>query len=145
MYREPIGEISVLHNGQDSWTNRTLKVNEVLPLEPAGRSFHITAEVSIPEGAKLTFNIRGVPVILTSKTLESGHRPTAVQDTIKTVTILVDRASIEVFANHGEISSTRFVLPSDNGLSVKAEGGVVNLQSLIVSPLNSAWKKEAQR
>ena len=145
VYREPIGEISVLHNGQDSWTNRTLKVNEVLPLEPAGRSFHITAEVSIPEGAKLTFNIRGVPVILTSKTLESGHRPTAVQDTIKTVTILVDRASIEVFANHGEISSTRFVLPSDNGLSVKAEGGVVNLQSLIVSPLNSAWKKEAQR
>jgi hypothetical protein len=44
------------------------------------------------------------------------------------------------FVNQGEISSTRFVLPSENGLSIKAEGGTVNLQSLNVYPLNSAWK-----
>ena len=36
---------------------------------------------------------------------------------------LVDRTSIEAFANDGEVSSTRYVLPKGNGLSVKAEGG----------------------
>jgi sucrose-6-phosphate hydrolase SacC (GH32 family) len=119
--------------------NRTLKANEELPLEPAGRLFHIKAEVSIPEGARLTFNIRGVPLVLTSETIESGTRPAAVTGRVRTVEILVDRASIEAFVNGGEISSTRFVLPSENGLSVKAEGASVVIQSLIVYSLTSAW------
>jgi sucrose-6-phosphate hydrolase SacC (GH32 family) len=96
--------------------------------------------VSIPEGAKLTFNIRGVPLILTSKTIESGATPAPVADQIKSVDILVDRTSIEAFVNQGEISSTRFVLPKENGLSLKAEGGSVSIQSLTVNTLNSAWK-----
>jgi len=111
-----------------------------LPLEPSGRLFHIRAEVNIPPGARLTFNIRGVPVILTSKTVESGTSPASVFDQIKTVEILVDRTSIETFVNQGEISATRFVLPHENGLSVKAEGGSVTLQILTVYQLNSAWK-----
>jgi fructan beta-fructosidase len=139
IFREPVREIALLHNGQDRWTNRILKANEVLPLEPSGRLFHVRAEIDIPEGAKLTFNIRGVTVILTSKTVESGGRPASVASRIKTVEILVDRASIEAFVNQGEISSTRFVLPKENGLSVKAEGGGVSIQSLTVWPLNSAW------
>jgi sucrose-6-phosphate hydrolase SacC (GH32 family) len=142
IFRQPIREIVSLHNGQDKWTNRVLKANEVLRLEPSGQLFHVQAEVTIPEGAKLTFNIRGIPVILTSKTIASGSSPAPVVDRIKTVEILVDRASIEAFVNHGEISSTRFVLPKENGLSVKAEGGAVAIQSLTVCPLKSAWTSD---
>ena len=140
VFRKPISEIALLHNGVHTWTNRTLQVNQVLPLESAGQLFHVRAEVNIPAGAKLIFNIRGVPVILTSKTVESGSSPASVYDQIKTVELLVDRASIETFVNQGEISSTRFVLPNENGLSVKAESGLVTIQSLTVYPLNSAWK-----
>ena len=139
IFRQPVQEITHLHQGPDTWTNRTLKANQVLPLEPAGRLFHIQAEVNIPEGVKLTFNLRGIPLVLTSKTIESGTRPTPVADQIKTVEILLDRASIEAFVNEGEISSTRFVLPKENGLSVKAEGGSVRIKSLTVWHLNSAW------
>jgi hypothetical protein len=117
-----------------------LNANDVLPLEPSGRLFHIRAEVTIPPGARLIFNIRGVPVILTSKTVESGTSPASVFDQIKTVEILVDRTSIETFVNQGEISATRFVLPHENGLSVKAEGGSVTIRVLTVYQLNSAWK-----
>jgi len=42
--------------------------------------------------------------------------------------------------NQGEISSTRFVLPNENGMSVKAEGGPATIESLTVYSLNSAWK-----
>ena len=140
LFREPIREIALLHRDQDTWTNRTLRADETLPLEPSGRLFHIKAAVNIPEGARLTFNIRGIPVILTAHTIESGTSPASVQDQIKTVEILVDRTSIETFVNQGEISSTRFVLPSENGLSIKVEGGSVTLQSLTVYQLNSAWK-----
>ncbi|MDR3459614.1 MAG: glycoside hydrolase family 32 protein [Verrucomicrobiae bacterium] len=140
VFRAPIREIALLHHGQDTWTNRTLNAGQVLPLEPAGRLFHLRAELNIPVGARLTFNIRGVPVILTSQTVESGNSPASVMDHIQTVEILVDRASIETFVNQGEISSTRFVLPNENGLSAKAEGGSVTIQSLTIYPLNSAWK-----
>jgi fructan beta-fructosidase len=138
LFREPIREIALLHNGHDTWTNRVLQANEVLPLEPVGQLFHILAEVSIQKGARLTFNIRGVPLVLTSKTFESGGSHAGVLEQIKTVEILVDRTSIEAFVNRGQISSTRFVLPEENGLSLKAEGGSVTVQSLIVYPLNSA-------
>jgi levanase/fructan beta-fructosidase len=143
IFRKPVREIALLHNGQDSWTNRSLTAGQVLPLEPSGRLFHLQAEVSIPAGARLIFNLRGVPVILTSQTVQSGNRPASVFDRVKSVEILLDRASIETFVNQGEVSSTRFVLPAENGLSLKAEGGPVTIQSLTVFPLNSAWQDGA--
>jgi levanase/fructan beta-fructosidase len=139
VFREPIRELALLHDGQDAWTNRMLKADNQLSLEPSGRLFHISAGVSIPEGAKLTFNIRGFPVVFTSKTIKSGTKQASVADQIKTIEILVDRASVEVFVNRGEISLTKFVLFKENGLSLRAEGGSIALPSLTVYPLRSAW------
>ncbi len=139
IFRRPIPEISRLHDGEDVWTNRTLQADQTLPLEPAGQLFHLKAEVEISEGAKLIFKIRGASVTLTQKTLESDNVPASVGGQIQTVEILVDRASIEVFVNDGEISSTRFFLPGENGLSVKAENGSARIKSLTVFPLKSAW------
>jgi levanase/fructan beta-fructosidase len=140
IFRQPIREIALLHHGQDTWTNRLLAANAVLPLEPAGQLFHLQAEVNIPAGVKLTFNIRGIPLVLTAQSIESGAPPAAVAGQVRTVDILVDRASIEAFVNHGEVSSTRFMLPKGDGLSVKAEGGAATIQSLTIYRLNSAWK-----
>ncbi len=139
VFRKPVKEIASLHRGQDRWANRTLGKDQTLRLEPSGQLFHLEAEVSIPEGAKLTFNLRGVQVVLTSKTIASGHAPAAVQGQIKKVEVLVDRTSVETYVNDGEVSSTRYVLPKGSGLSVKAEDGAVTIHSLTVYPLNSAW------
>ena len=97
------------------------------------------AEVEIPDGARLIFDLRGIPVVLAARTLESGHPPATVQDRLRKVEILVDRTSIESFVNDGEISSTRFAIPKASGLSVKAEGGAVTLHSLTLFRLDSAW------
>ena len=88
----------------------------------------------------MTFNIRGAPVVLTSRILRCGNTPATMADPIKTVELLVDRASIEVFVNRGEVSLTKFVLFKENGLSLKAKGGPVVIESLTVYPLGSAWK-----
>ena len=144
IYRKPIAEIAKLQNGGDSWINRTLSKDQTLPLEPSGQQYRIQAEVSIPDGAKLVFNLRGVTVVLSAKTLESGHAPATVQSEIRKVEFLVDRTSVEAYVNDGELSSTRFVLPSRSGLSVKAEGGPVVIRSLVVHPLQSAWPDRVQ-
>ena len=142
VFRKPIQEIAKLHRGADTWTNRTLTANQSLRLAPAGQLFHVAADVEIPDGAKLTFSLRGIPVVLTATTIESGHKPAAVQDRVRKVELLVDRTSIEAFVNSGEVSSTRYVLPKGNGLSVKSEGGTVRIGSIIVHSLNSAWPPE---
>ena len=139
VFRQPIAEIAKLHRSKDEWSGRTLAANQILRLAPAGQLFHLVAEVGIPDGARLIFDLRGIPVVLTSRTLESGHPPATVQDRIRKVQILVDRTSIEAFVNDGEISSTRFALPKASGLSVKAEGGAVTLHSLTLFRLDSAW------
>lgn len=144
VFRNPIKEIASLHNGEDHWTDRTLGKDQTLRLAPSGQLFRIKAEVSIPEGARLIFNLRGIPVVFTSKTIESGHHPAPVQDQVKKVEILVDRTSIETFVNQGEVSSTRYALAKASGLSVKAEGGPVTIQSLTVYPLNSAWPEKVE-
>ena len=139
IFRQPIAEITSLHQTPDRWQNRELKSGETLPLEPAGQLFHLQAEVNIPEGARLTFKLCGVPVVLTAKTVESGNAPVAAADQVRQVEILLDRGSVETYVNGGEISSTRYVLPGENGLSVAAEGGPVSVKSLTLFPLKSAW------
>jgi sucrose-6-phosphate hydrolase SacC (GH32 family) len=140
VYRKPIAEITSLHQTPDTWMNRTLQANHELALEPSGRLFHIKATLDIAEGAKAIFNLRGNQVVLTAKTVQSGNPAVEVFDKVQTVEMLVDVGSIETFVNDGEISSTRFALPRENKISVKAEGGAVQLKSLEVYPLESAWR-----
>ena len=142
VFRKPIQEIAKLHHSEDGWTERTVAAGQTLRLASAGQLFHIRAEVQIPERARLVFNLRGAHVVLTAKTLESGHQPAPVQDQVQTVEFLIDRTSIETFVNEGEVSSTRFVLPKANGLSVKAEGDPVTIRRMAVYRLNSAWTAE---
>jgi hypothetical protein len=129
----------LLHEQPDTWTNRVVHDGQDLPLEPSGREYHILAAVSIPDGAKLTFNIRGVPVVLTSKTFQCGDAAGTVSGRVEKLELLTDRASIEAYVNDGEISCTRFVLPRQEGLSLKAEGAAAIIRSQAVFPLESAW------
>lgn len=140
IFRQPISELKSLEGSKKTWQNHELKSGEMLPVAAAGDSYRIQAEVSIPDGAKLTFNLRGASVVLTSKTMDGGTGPHPTEEPIRMVEILVDRASVESFANGGEISCTRYFVPGQEGLTLKAEGGEVTLRSLVVHQINSMWE-----
>jgi len=133
LFREPIREIESLQKTPQTRTDRTLKSGETLMLESSGDLF--------PAGASLTFVIRGERVIFTSAAIESGTAHGPVQDRVKAIELLIDRTSIEAFVNHGEVSTSRCVLPRENGVSVVAAGGDVVIHSLILYPLESMWSK----
>jgi len=148
LFREPIREIESIEKTPDAWTDRTLNANGNLVLEPSGDLYEIRAEVTIPEKARLTFNLLGARLVLTSDTVESGsaREPgfarATLQEPVRTIQILVDRTSIEAFVNHGEVSMSRCFLPRESGLSMRAEAGPVAIHSITVHPLNSAWPKQ---
>jgi fructan beta-fructosidase len=142
LYREPIRELSLLHKTPDTWTDRVVNDGQNRVLEPSGDVYEINCQVSIPLNTRLVFDLLGSQVVLTSDTIQSDSAHATTMTPINTVQILVDRISIETFLNHGEISSTRSILPMRSGLSMRAEGGQVEVRSLRVYPLKSAWKKE---
>ncbi len=139
LFRQPVKELELLHGAEKKWREEKMKLGAAVKLAERGDCFRIKAEVTIPEGAKLVFNLRGFPVTLSSKTVESGTGPHGVQGTVENVEILVDRGSVETFANRGEFSCTRFFQPQEDGLSVKAEGDGVVIRSMAVYELKSMW------
>ncbi|MGI4791004.1 MAG: GH32 C-terminal domain-containing protein [Janthinobacterium lividum] len=142
LHREPIREIALLHQHEDKWADISLKAEETRDIEEPGDLYQIKMHVSISEGATLTLIIRGIPVVLTHQTIACGTEPQPVLGEIKSVEILVDRTSIEAFANQGEVSISKCFLPSETGLSLKATNGTIMIPTLSVFQLKSAWKSE---
>ena len=139
LFREPIREIATLHKSETKWTQRVLKDGATLSLAPTGDLFHLKMQVRVAPGATLTLNVRGVPLALTHRTLANDTEPVPTSGELQTVEVLIDRTSLEAFANGGEVSISRCFLPSGDGLSLQVRGGGATIQSLSLFPLNSAW------
>lgn len=139
IFREPIREIANLHGKESTWTDRVLKEGETLEIASSGDLFHLKMRVDIPENATLTLNIRGVPLVLTRNTLACGTDAQPVHGKLNVIEVLIDRTSTEVFANNGEVSLSRCYLPGDGGLTLKATGDAITLQSASLFPLKSIW------
>ena len=144
IFREPIREIESLHKHEDRWTNKTLAAGETWDLKQPGDLFHIKMNVKIPEGATLTLNVRGVPVVLSHAAIACQTDPQPVRGELTSVELLIDRTSIEVFANHGEASTSTCFLPNDSGLSFKTVNGAVSLSEILIFQLKPAWRQESR-
>jgi sucrose-6-phosphate hydrolase SacC (GH32 family) len=140
LFREPIKEIALLHGLENDLSARDLPINTGIVLRSVGESFHILADVKIPEGSTLTFHLCGARLDLTHAAMECVGTKVLVSGELTHVDILVDRTSIEAFANHGEASLSGLILPQNQGVMVETTGGPVTLQSLKVFDVKSAWK-----
>ncbi|MHB8635746.1 MAG: GH32 C-terminal domain-containing protein [Fimbriimonadaceae bacterium] len=139
LFREPIGEVKRLQASSKRWHSLKLAPGQSIQLASKGDLFRIRCSLAMQPGAQLEFNIRGEKLIVGPKSLSNGsaHRETI--QAVRAIELLVDRGSIEAFINHGELSSTRFVLPEGQGITVMATGGAVELKSVEVNPLKSIW------
>ena len=137
IFRKPILEIESIRESGTKFGSKNLAAGESMELAADGEFFQIKAEVEIPGGAEVFFNLRGVPVVLFHDGIKSGAVESKTIEPVRNIEILLDRGSMGAFVNDGQISCTRFVLPEKAGLSVSAEGGAVKIRSLEVYPLKS--------
>lgn len=138
--RQPIREIGQLHRAESVWNQKTLPAGASLPLLADGQEVRLRLNVAFSAGAKLVLNIRGAEVVFSADSLANGHAPASAEASIRTVELLVDRTSIEAFANDGAISSTRFFVPNRTGITARAVGGTVTIESAQLWRLASIWK-----
>lgn len=139
VFRQPVKEIKVLHAAESHWRDQRLDGGQPLTLSEHGDLFHVVADVELGPGAKLELSALGTTCAVHDSTLVNGDASASASGPIHHLEFIIDRTSIEAYANHGELSSTRFVLPKSEGLRLSASGGSVLLKSLTVYPLRSCW------
>lgn len=139
LFRKPVPEIELLHGKRYTSKQLGLRAGQRQPLGSVGSLLHILAEVDLPNGSTLKFNIHGTPLIVTDHTLACNSQPAAAPSVIKKLEILVDRASIEAFANDGELSLSACFLPTNDAVELECTQGIVTVRSLQVFEMESAW------
>lgn len=143
VFRKPVPEIARLHRRQHEWKDLALAAGASQALDVAGDLFHILAEVEVPKDSVLTFGIRGTPVTVREQSVACRSKPAPVTSPVRTVEILVDRTSIETFANDGETSLSACFLPGHDRLTLECADGPVKIRTLKVFELESIWTRPA--
>jgi sucrose-6-phosphate hydrolase SacC (GH32 family) len=143
----PVKEIESLHGKKHSWKDVTLKPGDNPLAGVKGELFDVRAAFRPAGAERMTFTVRGVPVVYDVKKQEVNCQGKAAplrpaKDGSVTLQILVDRGSVEVFGNAGRValSAGVLVLPENRSLALSAQGGAVTVTALAVHELKSAWR-----
>ena len=146
LFRNPVREIDSLHAAEHRWSGESLKPGGDLILSDVrGDLLDIRAEIDIGDADQVTLLVGGEPISYDAKRkmlFARGEAPLQpADDRTLQLRILVDRTSIETFANDGRVSLTGCFLPKGDQprLVLRASGGTARIRSLVVYELNSAW------
>jgi len=154
--RKPIKEIELLHSKGEVWENKNLipGIDKNLTRGIKGDCMHIIGSFNIKTSDTFGFIVRldkkdnGTEIMYTSKnkTLSCLGKSAIVEpvDGIIKLEILLDRTSIEIFANDGRIVMSSSFVPSDkaDGLYLFNTGGELLVEKLEIYPLKSIWRAE---
>lgn len=156
LVRKPIEEISMLHGKHFKWENKNIipGINENLLKRIKGDCLHIIAEFDIKtsdnfglmirhdrknEGAEILYNVkRGTISVL------GNSVPLPPIDNHISLEILIDRTSIEIFANGGQTVISNCFTPAENAEEVVlfTNGGELEVIKLDAYKMESVWKQE---
>ncbi len=148
LFAQPVREIVLLHDKSHELKQVALSA-DTNPLADLGAELmHLKAELEVADGASVTWNIRGELITYDATRQQLICRdktaPLALIDGRISLEILVDRLSIEIFGNDGQIYMPMgTVLDVDNHtLAISATGGPAKIRQLQIHQLKSAWLRE---
>jgi len=143
----PVREIESLYETQRSWNEVEVKPGDNPLAAFAGELWDINAEIAPGSATDLGFRIRGRPVTyrVKEKRLSNGDAAADMspeEDGRIRIRILVDRTSVEVFGNNGEVVIPCCFLPGemDRSLELFALGGTARITSMSIYKLKSIWR-----
>jgi len=144
--RVPVREIKKLRGDKHSWKNTALVPGKNLLSGISAELFEIQAEIGLGSASEVGFTLRGNDLVYNvDENILSCHgqklRVIPAGGRLK-LHILVDRTSIEVFPNYGQVTMHMcFPLNPDNtSLEVFARAGQAKIHSLNLYKLKSIWR-----
>ena len=154
--RNPVKEIAQLHMKGEVWENKNLipGIQKNMLKGIKGDCFHIIGTFNVKTADSFGFVVRldkeknGAEIVYTSKTnaLTCLGQSTVIQpiDGKIKLEILLDRSSLELFANDGKVamSSTFISTQKADGIYLFNTGGELQVEKLEIYPMKSIWEKK---
>jgi sucrose-6-phosphate hydrolase SacC (GH32 family) len=145
MFAYPVKEIESIHAKEHHWADVKLKPGQNILSNVRGELFDIDAQFDVGDAYEFGFMINGFSVKynVDKNELSCGRSKADLKpiDGKIRLRILVDRVSIEVFANDGRVYMPMRAIPQpdERGLEVFTKGGGTEINSLTVHELKSIW------
>jgi sucrose-6-phosphate hydrolase SacC (GH32 family) len=146
MVRKPVREIESIRGREWKFQNLVLKPGENPLADIEGELLEIQATIEVGSAAKVGLRLRDESI----RYSVADHRlrclsksaPLEAKDGVLDLRILLDRASIEIFADGGLVTMASCFLPepNDHSLEIYAKGGQAKIVSLNIWELKSTWK-----
>lgn len=144
MRSRPVEEIATLRGEPIRWEGKLRDdTNPLAQLD--GDTYEIELTVSPGTAKQIELELRGAQVVydVESATLRcngSAAPAPLVAGELK-LHLLLDRASLEVFANDGAVSLSNCILPAATNRTFRLRGEGAKVKTLVAWPLRSAWAK----
>lgn len=145
LFIEPVKELESLRAARQHWADFVLPdSNSALQLA-SGELFDIETEIEVGDAARIVLDIRGHQVEYLAKERQlaalGSKAPLPLTDGQIKLRILIDRTSVEVFANDGRVCMASCFLPDPQNLRIRiyADGGTARARTLTVWELKSIW------
>ncbi len=148
--RMPIDGIKQLRYDSHFWNQATVQPGENPLSELDGDVFEIIAQIESHQAEEVGFKIRGETLSYApgrqKLALMSTEAPLAPSGSTVRLRLIIDRNSIEVYANQGEVTFTKLFYPDQKNLDLEffARGGPALIVSMEIYRLESIWLKREQ-
>lgn len=146
MYSEPIREISKLHKKSALWSEISLdRLNDHLAAITSDL-LHLKMKIEIVEGIRFSLNFRGNEILhysMNHNTLNGEfYESDQTQERTIYLEILIDKTSLEVFADHGKFSVIQELdVPTTNAaLKLDDSGSKIKIHHFEIHELQSIWR-----
>ena len=148
--RNPIDGIKQLRYDPKFWKDLVLKPNEN-PLEKIdGDVFEMTVDIDLGKSKEIVFDIRGEKAVYSTtdkQLLFMGDKSPLIPKNNKIkLRFIIDRNSVEIYGNEGEVTFTRlfYPTPSNMHLSLSSVQGECRIDKMELYRLESIWLKREQ-
>lgn len=148
--RNPVDGIKQLRYDPHFWKNETVQPGENPLTDIQGDVFEIIMNIDLGKASGFEFNIRGTTVDYSVKEQKLSIMGTQINnpatDNCIKLRFIIDRNSIEVYVNQGEVTFSKLFYPdpSNINLNLSSSGGPITVNNMEVYRLQSIWLKREQ-
>lgn len=156
LIKKPVREIELLHEKGEVWENKNLipGINKNLTHGVKGDCLHIIGSFKVKTADSFGFYVRldkkdnGTEIIYNTKLKALTCLGKSVDlepvDGVIKLEVLLDRSSIEIYANDGKVVMSSCFVPMEDafGMYLFNIGGELLVEKLEIYPMKSIWQKE---
>ena len=146
LFANPVEEIEKLYVQKHAWSDKAIPADGSTPASGIeGELFDIEAVIDVGDAEELGLSIRGEEIVYNAKEEQlvfgESKAPLKAKDGSIRLRCIVDRTSVDIFANGGRIYMPCKLRADDDNKSIAAfaRGGAAAATSIELRELNSIW------